>query len=56
VELSPLVNVSVLPLKEAVISEDAVTDELTKPNAVICELPETVPAGIKVANDDVETA
>ena len=32
---SPFVNVIVLRFTDAVIKDDAVTDELTKPNAVI---------------------
>jgi hypothetical protein len=48
VVLSPLVKVKflVLLLKDAVIKEDAVTDELTNPNAVICALLDIVPAGV----------
>ena len=42
---SPFVNVIVAPAADAVTNEDAVTDELTNPNAVICELPDIVPAG-----------
>ena len=45
VVLFPFVNVKFLvPLsKDAVIKDDAVTDELTNPNAVICALPDIVP-------------
>jgi hypothetical protein len=45
VVLSPLVKVKFLVplLKDAVIKELAVTEELTNPNAVICALPDIVP-------------
>ena len=36
VDASPFVNVKVFPAKDAVTNDDAVTDELTKPNEVIC--------------------
>jgi hypothetical protein len=43
---SPFVKVIVEPAADAVTNEDAVTDELTKPNAVICADELTVPVGI----------
>ena len=55
VELSPFVNVNVFPLNDAVIKDDAVTDELTNPNAVICADELIVPAGVAPPNDDVGT-
>ena len=47
VVLFPFVNVKFLvPLSnDAVIKELAVIEELTNPNAVICALPDIVPAG-----------
>ena len=42
-------KVNVCPLKDAVIKEDAVTDELTKPNALICAEDDIVPTGIALA-------
>jgi hypothetical protein len=52
---SPFVNVKLrVPLsKDAVISELAVIEDDTKPNAVICELPDIVPLGIGVPKEDV---
>jgi hypothetical protein len=55
VELSPFVNVNVFPLNEAVIKDDAVIDELTNPNAVICAEEDIVPAGVAPPKDDVAT-
>jgi hypothetical protein len=49
------VNVKVFPLNEAVINEDAVTDELTNPNPVICADELIVPAGNALPKEDVGT-
>jgi hypothetical protein len=49
------VNVKVFPLNDAVIKEDAVTDELTNPNPVICADDDIVPAGVAPPKEDVGT-
>ena len=56
--LSPLVNVIVLAvgLALAVTNKLAVIEDDTKPNAVICALPDIVPAGtLPPPKEDVET-
>ena len=60
VELSPFVKVKFLVplLNDAVINEDAVMDEDTNPNAVICAEEDIVPAGIvppPPPKEDVDT-